>query len=184
MRKNRSHSHDRTSIVSAARAHTTATPLKDVEAMCREEAGSQEIELRQPTADPVIEWCTRRSQGAGISQPAADIHIAGAVRRDQMFPARSSSCICQRAHARADVPNSLVSKVATAIILAGAKAIPPRARDAGFDRVGGVEFATSHWGRGPEVQRRRAGGGRRKPITHRRVETRVDLSHKGARAQE
>jgi len=111
------------------------TTLKDVEAMCRAEAGAQPIEFRQTNSETqLIEWVHEAidSGVAGIIiNPAAYTFTSLALFDAlKMFPGPIIELHISNIHKReAMYHNSLVSKVATAIIAGlGAKGYPAAIR--------------------------------------------------------
>jgi 3-dehydroquinate dehydratase II len=108
--------------------------LKDVEAMCRTEAGSQPIEFRQTNSETqLIEWVHEAiDNGAGIIiNPAAYTFTSLALLDSlKMFPGPIIELHISNVHKReALYHNSLVSKTATAVIAGlGAKGYPTAIR--------------------------------------------------------
>lgn len=110
------------------------TTLKDVEAMCRTEAGSQPIEFRQTNSETqLIDWVHEAiDNGAGIIiNPAAYTFTSLALLDSlKMFPGPIIELHISNVHKReALYHNSLVSKTATAVIAGlGAKGYPTAIR--------------------------------------------------------
>jgi len=110
------------------------TTLKDVEAMCRSEGGAQAIEFRQTNSETqLIDWVHEAiDSGAGIIiNPAAYTFTSLALFDAlKMFPGPIIELHISNIHKReAMYHNSLVSKVATAIIAGlGAKGYPAAIR--------------------------------------------------------
>jgi 3-dehydroquinate dehydratase II len=97
------------------------TTLKDVEAMCRAAAGAQAIEFRQTNSETqLIDWVHEAiDNGAGIIiNPAAYTFTSLALFDAlKMFPGPIIELHISNIHKREQMyHNSLVSKVATAII--------------------------------------------------------------------
>ena len=111
------------------------TTLKDVEAMCRKEAGTQPVEFRQTNSETqLIDWVHEAiDQAAGgiIINPAAYTFTSLALLDAlKMFPGPIIELHISNIHKReAHYHNSYVSKVATAIIAGlGAKGYPAAVR--------------------------------------------------------
>jgi len=110
------------------------TTLKDVEAMCRAEAGAQAMEFRQTNSETqLIDWVHEAiDNGAGIIiNPAAYTFTSLALFDAlKMFPGPIIELHISNVHKREPMyHNSLVSKVATAIIAGlGAKGYPAAVR--------------------------------------------------------
>ena len=110
------------------------TTLKDVEAMCRTEAGTQPIEFRQTNSETqLIDWVHEAiDNGAGIIiNPAAYTFTSLALLDSlKMFPGPIIELHISNVHKReALYHNSLVSKTATAVIAGlGAKGYPAAVR--------------------------------------------------------
>jgi 3-dehydroquinate dehydratase-2 len=98
------------------------TTLKDVEAMCRTEAGAQPIEFRQTNSETqLIDWVHEaidKSAGGIIINPAAYTFTSLALFDAlKMFPGPIIELHISNIHKRESMyHNSYVSKVATAII--------------------------------------------------------------------
>jgi len=97
------------------------TTLKDVEKMCRAEAGSRQIEFRQTNSETqLIEWVHEAiDNGSGIIiNPAAYTFTSLALLDAlKMFPGPIIELHISNVHKReALYHNSLVSKAATAVI--------------------------------------------------------------------
>ena len=97
------------------------TTLKDVEAMCRAEAGTQAVEFRQTNSETqLIEWVHEAiDSGSGIIiNPAAYTFTSLALFDAlKMFPGPIIELHISNIHKReSHYHNSYVSKVATAII--------------------------------------------------------------------
>ena len=98
------------------------TTLKDVEAMCRTEAGTQPIEFRQTNSETqLIDWVHEaidKSAGGIIINPAAYTFTSLALFDAlKMFPGPIIELHISNIHKRESMyHNSYVSKVATAII--------------------------------------------------------------------
>ncbi len=98
------------------------TTLKDVEAMCRAEAGTQRIEFRQSNSETqLIDWVHEAiDQGAGIIINPAGLTFTSIPVMDalKMFPGPIFELHITNVHRREAIyHNSLVSKVATAVIM-------------------------------------------------------------------
>src|SRR3954463_5707877 len=110
------------------------TTLAEVEAMCREVAPDQPIEFRQSNREyEIIEWVHEAiDSGAGIIiNPAAYTFTSLALFDAlKMFPGPIIELHISNVHKREPMyHNSLVSKVATAIIVGlGAKGYPAAVR--------------------------------------------------------
>jgi 3-dehydroquinate dehydratase-2 len=111
------------------------TTLKDVEAMCRAEAGTWPVEFRQTNSETqLIDWVHEAiDQGAAgiIINPAAYTFTSLALFDAlKMFPGPIIELHISNVHKREPLyHNSLVSKVATAIIIGlGAKGYPAAVR--------------------------------------------------------
>ena len=110
------------------------TTLAEVEAMCREAAPDQPIEFRQSNREyEIIEWVHEAiDKGAGIIiNPAAFTFTSMAIMDSlKMFPGPIIELHISNIHKREPMyHNSLVSKVATAIIAGlGAKGYPAAVR--------------------------------------------------------
>jgi len=111
----------------------TAT-LKEVEAMCRAEAGDQRIEFRQTNSETqLIDWVHEAIDNAsGIIINAAAYTFTSLALLDslKMFPGPIIELHITNVHKReAHYHNSYVSKVATAVIMGlGAKGYPAAVR--------------------------------------------------------
>jgi len=111
----------------------TAT-LKEVEAMCRAEAGDQGIEFRQTNSETqLIDWVHEAIDNAsGIIINAAAYTFTSLALLDslKMFPGPIIELHITNVHKReAHYHNSYVSKVATAVIMGlGAKGYPAAVR--------------------------------------------------------
>jgi 3-dehydroquinate dehydratase-2 len=110
------------------------TTLKDVEAMCRTEAGTQPIEFRQTNSETqLIDWVHEAiDNGAGIIiNPAAYTFTSLALLDAlKMFVGPVIELHITNVHRReAHYHNSFVSKAATAVIMGlGAKGYPVAVR--------------------------------------------------------
>jgi 3-dehydroquinate dehydratase-2 len=111
------------------------TTLKDVEAMCRNEAGTQPVEFRQTNSETqLIDWVHEaidQTAGGIIINPAAYTFTSLALFDAlKMFPGPIIELHISNIHKReAHYHNSYVSKVATAIIAGlGAKGYPAAVR--------------------------------------------------------
>lgn len=98
------------------------TTLKDVEAMCRAEAGTQPVEFRQTNSETqLIDWVHEaidKAAGGIIINPAAYTFTSLALFDAlKMFPGPIIELHISNIHKREQMyHNSYVSKVATAII--------------------------------------------------------------------
>jgi 3-dehydroquinate dehydratase-2 len=98
-----------------------STTLAEIEALCRDAAGTQPIEFRQTNSEAMlIEWIHEAIDAAGgiVINPAAysftSIAILDALK---MFPGPIVELHISNIHRREDLyQRSLVSKVATAVI--------------------------------------------------------------------
>ena len=98
------------------------TTLAEVEAMCRKAAGSRAVEFRQSNAESqLIDWIHEAiDNGAGIVINPAGLTFTsiGIMDALKMFPGPIFELHITNTHRREAVyHNSLVSKVATAIIM-------------------------------------------------------------------
>jgi 3-dehydroquinate dehydratase-2 len=110
------------------------TTLKDVEAMCRAEAGAQAIEFRQTNSESqLIEWVHEAiDHGSGIIINPAAYTFTSLTLLDalKMFSGPIIELHISNIHKREDMyHNSFVSKAATAVIAGlGAKGYPTAVR--------------------------------------------------------
>lgn len=106
------------------------TTLSDIEGMCRSEAGTQELEFRQSNSErQLIEWVHEAiDHGCGIVINPAAFTFTSLALLDalKMFSGPIIELHISNVHKReALYHNSLVSKVATAVIAGlGAKGYP------------------------------------------------------------
>ena len=106
------------------------TTLAEVEAMCREAAGAQQIEFRQSNAEfEIIGWIHEAiDEGAGIIINPAGLTFTSIPILDalKMFPGPIIELHISNVHRREAIyHNSLVSKVATMVMAgAGARGYP------------------------------------------------------------